>query len=152
MNNGVTNKIWTKKKNIDEKTFRLVELYFRIKEKDRESPKLQALIEELKRRNPADVHAITLDAIERIHALNKAAEKYPRKLDFQMKFGRDMIRFEVDTLDSMSDYNWLKEQLKKDKTLPDMWTCLYNNYWLNIYEEDEPEYFLAKWEEFFGLR
>lgn len=152
MRNDITNEIWTKKKNIDKETERLIELYRRAYKKDAESPRTKALEAELKRRNPADVNAIIYDAIRRIVALNKAAEKYPIKIDFQMEFGRELIRFKVGSLGSNSARCWLEELLEKDKTLPDEWTCFYNYYWMTIYEEDEPEYFLAKWEEFMGLR
>ena len=149
MDNGITNKIWTKKKNIDEETERLIELFHRAYDRDRKSSETRALTEELKRRNPADINAIIYDTIRRIVALNKAAEKYPRNIDFQMEFGRETIRLSVH---SWKDATWFAELLEKDKTLPDRWTCFYNHYWLNIYEEQEPEYFLAKWKEFMGLR
>ncbi len=149
MNNFFWDKTWTKKKNIDKETERLIDLYFSASEDDRESPEMQPLIEELKRRNPADVNAIIYDTIRRIVALNKAAENYPKDIDFRLEFGRNTINLSVD---SWNDAIWFAELLKKDKTLPDRWTCHYHYYWLHIYEEVEPEYFLAKWERFMGLR
>ena len=131
------------KNNTDKETERLMEQCYHSIESDEGSPKTQALIKELKRRSSTDVPAITRDACERIIALNKAAEKCPGNIHFSMLFFRDLIALNV-----CGDY---AEQIcEKDKTMPRDGGRDYNYYWLNKYAEDEHDYFLAKWEEFFG--